>query len=98
MISTMGIDALPKECCLWMLSLEIRYFRCPINDSMYIAPMTLRMLPSEIRRTRKLFGFVHDFNDGYRCITDPKNVAFGCCLWKFVNFSALSMIPYTLHQ
>src|ERR1041384_5849500 len=51
----------PKKCCLRMLPLEIRCFRCPIDDSVYIAPMTLRMLPSENRCTRKVIGFVHDF-------------------------------------
>src|ERR1041385_7222982 len=81
-------------CYLW----KFVKFRCPIDDSMYIAPMTLRMLPSEIRCNRKVIGFVHDFNDGYQCITDPKNVAFGCLLSKFVTFGALSMIPCTLHQ
>ena len=41
------------------------------------APLTIRILPSKNRCTRKGINFFHDFNYGYRCLTDYKNVPFG---------------------
>src|SRR4051794_37593578 len=74
MISSMGIDATST---LKMLPLEMSCYGCPIVHFVYAASVTLRMLPSENRCTRKVIGFVHDFKIGYGCITDSKNVACG---------------------
>src|SRR4051812_6500314 len=76
-----------------MQPLEMSCCGCPIVHFVYAAPLTLRMLPSENRCRRKVIGFVHDLNDGYRCITDSKNVACGNELLPMPN--CLFRVRYT---
>ena len=88
----------PKECCLRMLPVEMSWCRCPMVDFLYDAPVNLRMLPSENHCTHKVIGFVHDFKDWYRCITDSKNIAFGSSLWKWLDAGAQSLNSCMMHQ
>src|SRR4051812_48407435 len=72
-----------KKCCLRILPMELSCCGWPIVYFVYDAPMTLRILSSENRCTRKVIGFVHstmgiDASPTLKIL--PSDVAYGNAL------------------